>query len=200
MRNLRRFFACLLPVLALAAGPARAELRIEISEGVDKAVPIAVVPFGWEGREAVPFDVAGLVAADLARSGRFKPLPPGDMLERPTVSRDIDFDDWRILGIEVVIIGRLIENRPGDYTIQFQLFDTFRGEQLLGYRQPSSKPQLRAASHLVADMIYEELTGTPGIFSTRIAYVTVDGRPPRQTYRLVVADADGENARVLVES
>ena len=180
---------------------ARAELRIEISQGVDKTVPIAVVPFGWEGGGAPPFDVARLVSRDLERSGRFSPLEPGDMLQRPTVGRDVDFDDWRILGVEVVIIGQLIETAPDTFTIQFQLFDIFRGEQMLGYRQPARRDQLRGASHLVADMIYEELTGIAGIFSTRIAYVTVSGRQPgNQNFRLVVADADGENARILVES
>jgi TolB protein len=187
-------------VLGLAAPAARAELRIEISEGVDKPVPVAVVPFGWQGAGPMPFDVAALISADLGSSGRFRPLAPRDMLERPTAGRDIDFDDWRIMGIEVVVVGRLLENGPDDYTIQFQLFDVFRGEQLLGYRQPARRSQLRGASHLVADMIYEQLTGVPGIFSTRIAYITVDGRPPQQTYRLIVADADGEDAKVLVES
>ena len=187
-------------LLAVTASFATAELRIEISEGVDKPVPIAVVPFGWEGQGAAPFDVSGLISSDLTSSGRFKPLAPRDMLERPTSGRDIDFDDWRIMGIEVIIIGRLIESASGEYTIQFQLFDVFRGEQLLGYRQPAQQAQLRGASHLVADMIYEELTGVPGIFSTRVAYITVAGQHPQQTYRLIVADADGENARILVES
>jgi TolB protein len=180
---------------------ARAELRIEISQGVDKTVPVAVVPFGWDGGGAPPFDVAGLISADLERSGRFSPLEPGDMLQRPTEGRNVDFDDWRILGIEVVIVGQLIETAPDIFTIQFQVFDVFRGAQMLGYRQPAERNQLRGAAHLVADMIYEELTGIAGIFSTRIAYVTVTGREPRkQKFRLIVADADGENARILVES
>lgn len=116
---------------------ARAELRIEISQGVDKTVPVAVVPFGWDGGGAPPFDVAGLISADLERSGRFSPLEPGDMLQRPTEGRNVDFDDWRILGIEVVIVGQLIETAPDIFTIQFQVFDVFRGAQMLGYRQPA---------------------------------------------------------------
>lgn len=187
-------------VVAVTASPALAELRIEISEGVDKPVPIAVVPFGWQGQGAAPFDVSQVISADLSGSGRFKPLAPRDMLERPTAGRDIDFDDWRLMGIEVIVVGRLVDNGGDEFTIQFQLFDVFRGEQLLGYRQPAKKSQLRGASHLVADMIYEQLTGIPGIFSTRIAYITVDGEHPQQTYRLIVADADGDNAKVLVES
>jgi len=189
-----------LALVASAGFDAHAELRIEISQGVEKAVPIAVVPFGWDGQAAPPFDVAALVAADLAGSGRFAPLEPQGMLAQPTTGKDLDFDDWRILGVEVVVVGRLIETGPDSYTIQFQLFDVFRGEQLLGYRQPASGSQLRGSSHRVADMIYEELTGVPGIFSTRIAYVTATGKSGAQHFRLVVADADGANARILVES
>jgi TolB protein len=200
-RKIWWFVAVMVFANAVLTPSALAELRIEITQGVDKAVPIAVVPFGWKGQgESAPFDVAGLVAADLARSGRFAPISPDRMLEKPTTGRDVDFQDWRLLGIEVVIVGRVIETGPDDYTIQFQLFDVYRGEQLLGYRQPASARQLRGASHRVADMIYEELTGTPGIFATRIAYVTATGDPLPDTFRLIVADADGENARILVES
>ena len=179
---------------------ANAELQIEITGGIDQAVPIAVVPFGWQGKGKLPFDVSRMISADLERSGRFKPLAPNEMLEQPTAGKDIDFDDWRILGIEVVIVGQLLQTGADQYTIQFQLFDVFKGKQLLGYRQPSTTKQLRGNSHRVADMIYEELTGIRGIFSTRIAYITAIGNPPKQRFRLVVADADGENARILVES
>ena len=185
---------------ALWPGTASAELRIEIRQGVDKAVPVAVVPFGWQGEGAAPADVASVVAADLARSGRFAPLPRGDMLTRPTDGRDVDFDDWRILGTEIVIVGRLIAQGGEDFTIQFQVFDVLRGQQVLGYRQPARLQQLRTASHRVADLIYEELTGIAGVFGTQVAYVTVNGPVDARRHRLVVADADGENDRVVAES
>ena len=200
MFNRTKFYWVILLMAALFAD-AHAELRIEISQGVDKTVPVAVVPFGWTGGGALPFDVADLVGADLQRSGRFSTLESGDMLQRPTAGKDVDFGDWRILGIEVVIVGQLIQTAPDSFTIQFQMFDVFRGEQMLGYRQPARRDQLRGATHLVADMIYKELTGVAGIFSTRIAYVTVTGKEAgKQKFRLIVADADGENARILVES
>ena len=192
-------------LLVLAGTPARAELQIQITEGVDKALPVAVVPFGWQGQgAAAPLDVAGVVAADLARSGRFEPLDRKDMLQRPTTGAEVDFGDWRIQGTDILIIGRVVEAAPGQYEIQFQVFDVVRGEQLLGYRQPATTADFRRSCHRVADLIYEKLTGIRGIFSTRIAYVTVsrsqgDGKV-RSNYRLVVADADGQNVRVMVES
>jgi TolB protein len=188
---------CLAAVLA--ASIARAELQIEISEGVEQAVPIAVVPFGWEGAGPPPGDVTAIISGDLARTGRFAPIAEKDMLQRPTRGIDVDFEDWRILGVEVVIVGRLVAGAQG-FDIQFQVFDTFRGEMLLAYRLPTTQRALRISSHRVADMIYEKLTGIKGIFATRIAYVSVTGTATARTYRLVVADADGENPRVMLES
>ena len=179
---------------------AKSELRIDITEGAGQAVPIAVVPFGWEGSGAPSTDVSGLVAADLIRTGRFAPIPETDMLEFPTTGAEVDFGDWRILGIVYVIVGRLSETGPDSYMIQFQLFDVFRGEQLLGYRLPSTSAALRASAHRVSDMIYEKLTGVPGVAGTRIAYVNVLGKSDAEIFRLIVSDSDGENARVMLES
>lgn len=206
-----RLVLLLASALAPFAAP-RAELQIEITEGVDTALPIAVVPFGWQGAPgaAPPLDAAAIVAADLARSGRFAPLDRKDMLQKPTTGADVKFDDWRRQGSEVLVIGRVLQPAAGQYEIQFQVFDVLKGQQLLGYRQPATAANYRRSAHRVADLIYEKLTGVRGVFSTRIAYVTVvRGAGPtsgpaagkvRSSYRLVVADADGENPRVMVES
>lgn len=199
MTDMKTLIALVLAT-ALSLSVAQAELRIEISQGVDKAVPIAVVPFGWNSTSAAPIDVARIIAADLERTGRFAPIPQENMVERPTLGSDVDYADWRLIGVESLVVGQLIPSGPDQYTIQFQVLDVFRGRQLLGYRQPSTTADLRANSHFAADKIYEALTGVPGVFSTRIAYVTVTGKPPKQRYQLVVADADGENARILVAS
>jgi TolB protein len=187
-------------LLSLWAISASAELRIEIRQGVEKAIPVAIVPFGWEGTGAAPFDIAEVVAADLARSGRYAPLPRADMVARPTEGRQVDFGDWRLLGTDIVVVGRLIPEGGDAFMIQFQVFDVLRGEQLLGYRQPARASSLRGAAHRVADLIYEELTGIRGIFGTRIAYITVTGPPEKRQHQLIVADADGATARVLVSS
>lgn len=210
---MRLYILLLTPFLALNANLAQAELQIEITQGVDKALPIAVVPFGWQGSGAgAPLDAAAIVAADLARSGRFDLLDRKDMLQRPTTGADVDFGDWRIQGSEVLIIGRVLQPGPDQYEIQFQVFDVLRGEQLLGYRQPATAADFRRGCHRVADLIYEKLTGIRGVFSTRIAYVTVvrnqnqgQGQGQGQgkiksNYRLVVADADGQNVRIMVDS
>ncbi len=202
MHKLVPVFAAL---LILASTQGQAELQIQITEGVDKALPIAVVPFGWQGSgTGAPLDVASVVAAELARSGRFDPLDRKDMLQRPTTGTEVDFGDWRIQRTDVLIIGRVVQSGPDQFEIQFQVFDVLRGEQLLGYRQPATAADFRRSCHRVADLIYEELTGIRGVFSTRIAYVTVSRNQGQgqvtSNYRLVVADADGQNVRIMVES
>ena len=179
---------------------ALAELRIEITKGQGEAVPIAVVPFGYQGSGEEPYDLAEVVAADLARTGRFAPVPESDMLQKPTTGAEIDFGDWRIIDTEVVIVGRVTESFSNDFLIEFRVFDVFRAEQLLGFRLKSNQANMRRTAHRISDMIYEELTGIKGIASTRIAYVNVTGKGKAEKFHLIVADADGENASTMMES
>jgi TolB protein len=183
-------------LLSLAASVVRAELQIEISRGVDRATPIAIVPFGG----GASLDVAAVVAADLARSGRFAPLDRRDMLQRPATAADVDFGDWRPLKVDALVVGRVMSAGADQLAVEFQVLDVLRGTTLLDYRQPATTGDLRRAAHRVADVIYEKLTGVKGIFSTRIAYVTVSRTPAGSSYGLIIADADGENPRKLLES
>ncbi len=201
MKAITRVMLVISAVSALVLGTnARAALTIEITKGVDSALPIAVVPFGVSGDPLLPVDVAEVVAADLKRSGRFAPLPRQDMLSRPSETAQVNFRDWRLVNVESLVIGRV--NRAGaGYTVQFQLFDVFRGVQLAGYSVRSDADGLRRAAHQIADIIYETLTGEPGAFNTRIAYVTVaqlaDGS---RRYALEVSDADGYDPKAVVNS
>ena len=193
-----RFSLFLIALFASTA--ALAELEIQITRGAGKQTPVAVVPFGWEGTGTAPIDVAAVIGADLQRSGRFAPIDEGDMLQKPTAGVDVDFGDWSILGVEAVVIGRMTQTGDNAYSLQFQLFDVFGGEQLVGYRMPATRGTLRRAAHRVADMIYEKLTGIQGVFDTQIAYVTARGNGNERTYALLVSDADGESEHTIMES
>jgi len=180
---------------------AEAQLTITITEGSERAVPIAVVPFGWTGSGAPAFDLAGVVAADLGSSGRFAPLANADLVSRPTQASQVNFQQWRVLDADYLVIGTLAEAGPDRFTAQFQLFDVLRGEQLTGFRLEAGRTDLRATAHRISDMIFQELTGIPGVFSTQIAYVSEERRPDGgRTFRLIVSDADGENAQKVAES
>ncbi|MDH5212992.1 MAG: Tol-Pal system beta propeller repeat protein TolB [Gammaproteobacteria bacterium] len=188
-------------ILSLSGLAARAELVIEITKGVGQRTPVAIVPFGWEGSDAgAPLDVARVIAADLERSGRFDAIDEKDMLQKPTTGVEVDFDDWAILGVEAVVVGKLTQTGDNAYSLQFQLFDVFKRQQLVGYRMPASRGTMRIAAHRAADMIYEKLTGIPGVFGTQVAYVTSKGQDRDKTYTLVVSDADGENENTIMES
>ncbi|MGI9272080.1 MAG: Tol-Pal system beta propeller repeat protein TolB [Woeseiaceae bacterium] len=179
---------------------AHAELDIVITEGI-KRRPIAVVPFGWDGQSpTAPIDVAQVISDDLNRSGRFAPIPIDDMLQKPTNGADVDFDDWSILGVEAVVVGSVTQTGENAYTVQFQLFDVFGRDQLVGYRMPASRGTMRRVAHRAADMIYEKLTGIKGVFDTKVAYVTAQPRGNGKLFSLIVADQDGENEAVIMES
>jgi len=193
------FLVCIL----FASLQVKAALTIEITQGVEGALPIAVVPFAWRGEagKPPPQAVGEVVAADLRRSGRFKPLAPDEMLTRPSRGEEVDFRDWRALNVENLVIGDISPNGPGGFIVKFYLYDVFRGEQITGYSMPTTATDLRATAHSIADIIYETLTGQPGAFATRIAYVTSqrDAKGKEQV-QLRIADADGYNPQTIVSS
>jgi TolB protein len=191
----------LLGLLLLAVAPlAHAQLRIEITRGVSEAVPIAVVPFAFEAEGRPAVDVAAVIDGNLAFSGRFAPMDRRDMVARPSRPEDVRPEDWRLLKTDVVVIGRIKPAAPGRYEIEFHVFDVFRGQPLMAYTLPVSADNLRGGAHRISDMIFERLTGVPGIFSTRIAYVTVDRAAGKDRYRLWLADADGARPSNIAES
>jgi TolB protein len=186
-------------VLSLLVGPAaHAQLTIQITRGVTQPIPIAIVPFGV-AQGPLPVDVAAVVQADLERSGRFAGLDRASMLAKPTTGAEVDFGTWRLLKTDYVVVGRVVPD-GAQWAIQYELFNVLTGERLLGFSVPAAANALRGGAHRVADMIHEKILGIRGAFATRIAYVAVSGAAPQRTYRLVVADADGENARTIVQS
>ena len=199
----RRWFVAS-TVLAVAVAwlaPANAQLNILITKPAARPIPIALVPFGWQGNGAVAFDLAAVVTADLRSTGRFAPLPAADLVSRPTQPSDVNFQSWRLLKTDYLVIGQLTEDGPDRFTAVFELFDVVRGEQSLGFRLQAGRADLRATAHKISDMIFEKITGIPGVFSTQIAYVSQERRADNtKRYRLIVSDADGENARVIADS
>jgi TolB protein len=190
------FVAC-----ALYSLNAQAVLTIEITQGVQGALPIAIVPFGWEGGPpGPPENVAAVITADLHRSGRFSPLPERDMLSRPQEGSQINFRDWRMLGVDSVVVGRVRPSGDG-FEVRFQLFDVLRQSQLTGFTIRTDGAGMRRTAHQIADMIYETLLGEPGAFATRIAYVTEIHEPGGvRRYSLEVSDSDGHNPRPVLRS
>lgn len=201
--EMRSAWSAVLALLLLAwAQAAPAILTIEITEGAGTGIPIAVVPFGWSGPGQPPQPIADIIAADLARSGRFVSLSRKDFVSTPTSEKDVVFKEWRVIKAEALVIGSIAPAGPGRYEIQFRLYDVFKQAQLAGFRYTVGTPVVRTVAHQIADVVYEKLTGEPGAFNTRIAYVTREGtpRPKQSIYKLQVADSDGYNPRTVVRS
>ena len=177
-----------------------AALVVEITKGQDDAIPIAIVPFSAPEAAAATFDVAQLVNDDLARSGRFKTTDRKDMIEQPHTGAGISFDDWRRLNNDYMVVGQVQSLDADHYNITFELYNVLTRQRLLGYQISANKAGLRLASHQVADMVFEKILGIRGAFATRITYISVLGVLPNRNYRLIVADADGENPHVVMQS
>ncbi len=198
--NLRKFkimfFACTLLILNNANA-----LDITIEQGVENPIPVAIVPFGWSQALNLPEDLSEIISGDLERSARFKAMDFEDLPQHPSEFQNVNFKDWRLLGMENLVIGQLIQTSTGDYEVEFRLIDVYKEKQIAGFRLPSTKAQLRTTAHEISDIIYEKLIGVRGAFATRIAYITVNKqRDGKKTYTLQIADADGHSPQILLES
>jgi TolB protein len=195
-----RFLSALVLVVAYAP-TASAILTIEITQGVEGGLPIAVVPFGLAGAPRPPQDLAAIVEADLGRSGRFAPLDKQDFVSRPSDNSQVVFKEWRVIKAEALVIGSVRPAGRGYWQVEFRLYDPFKEKQLAGYSfPPETGDRLRAVAHKISDIVYEKLTGEPGAFSTRIAYVTRERVGKGFNYKLQVADSDGYNPKTLLPS
>ncbi len=198
VKMMRWVFAMLVVWASLGA---RADLVIEITQGVRGALPMAVVPFSNKSGQALTEDVAQIVADDLQRSGDFEPLSKSSMLSLPGKGEDIYFRDWSILGQRYVLVGTITYDAASQtYKTQYELYDVQSQQRLLGKVIAGRSSQLRDMAHAIADAVYEALTGTPGVFSTKIAYVTLEQSKNKTLYKLEVADADGRRSREMFKS
>ena len=187
----------LLPLIAAAlvvVAPARAQLTIEIVGGAGKTIPISIVPF--ENESSWPLGVTGIVGADLTRSGLFRLVDYAGINPRPTRFDEVKVGDWRARGADAVVVGSMRALGDGRVDVRFSLIDTGRAAELVSMSYVVTREQFRATAHKIADLIYEKLTGDPGVFSTRIAYIAKQGT----RYQLNVAEADGYNPQTVVSS
>ena len=189
-------------VTAFLAQAANAVIEIKITRSTEARQLIAIVPFGWQhGGEPPPADIAAIVSEDLARSGLFEPIPFDSLPSRPFRHDQINFKDWRLLGPGSLVIGNITPSLDGAYVVEFQLYDVLRSRQVVGYQLTANRQAMRRVAHQIADQIYMKLTGLRGAFDTRVAYVTEKRSTEGETrYLLNVADVDGQNEHVILDS
>ncbi|MCF5495244.1 Tol-Pal system protein TolB, partial [Pseudomonas syringae] len=194
-------FRGLLVVLCFASGMVAAEEKnILVTSGSDRAAPIAVVPFGWQGGSVLPEDMAEIVSNDLRNSGYYAPIPKQNMISLPTQASEVIFRDWKALGAQYVMVGN-ITPAGGRLQIQYALFNVATEQQVLTGNVSGTNDQLRDMAHYIADQSFEKLTGIKGAFSTRMLYVTAERFSESNTrYTLQRSDYDGARAVTLLQS
>ncbi len=170
--------------------PARAELSIEITGAGEHQTPISVVKFG--GDEQAVQSINSVMTNDLMRTGLFKLIDPAG--RSPHEPNEVKYAEWD--GVETLLIGNVKVLEEGSLLVKFRLLDTVRRSELMSQVVMAKGGQARAIGHRIADLVYEQMTGSPGVFSTRIAYVNRD----QGSYRLVVADSDGYGEQSLLTS
>jgi len=192
------YLSALIVTLLLALAPlARADIVVNVDQGVSQPLPIAIPAFGGP---AVGSQIAGVVSADLARSGLFRPLDPSTFKSAPgDVNVQPNFDDWKSISAQALVTGQVTSDSDGRLTADFRLWDTYAGEQLLGLQFSSTAENWRRVGHKIADAVYEKLTGAPGYFDTRIVFVAESGTRAHRIRRLAIMDQDGANPSYLTD-
>ncbi|MFT5591494.1 MAG: TolB protein [Bradyrhizobium sp.] len=188
---MKKFLTSTLGMLALLlATSTHAQLRVDISGVGASQIPIAIATFADES--VAPAQVSAIIKADLMRSGYFKIIDAGTMSETST----INYGDWKSRGADALVVGSVQRLADGRYDVRYKLLDMIKSAPLSALSLTAPESRTRVTAHKIADDIYEKLTGIPGAFATRIAYVTKSGKE----YRLEVADADGEDTNVALRS
>jgi len=200
MKRLISAFAAI--VLSLAASSAMAALQVDVTSGNVKPLPIAIPDFiaQQQADAQAGANIAGVVRADLERSGLFKPLDPKSFIE---AIRDINvppnFANWRVIGAQGLVTGRVATQPDGRLRVDFRLWDVFGGTQMLGLQYFTTPENWRRIAHMVSDQIYERITGEKGYFDTRIVFISESGSALNRRKRLAVMDEDGANPIFLTK-
>jgi TolB protein len=198
MALLLRMLLAVLSAACLACPAAWAQLQIQITSGVTNPVPIAIVPFAEAPTDGT--DVADVVQHDLVGSGRFTALARDRMPATPTDAAAVKFADWKATGTDYVVVGRVTPVANGQLAVDFNLLNALTGQSIARRRFTGTASALRNAAHRVSDVIYQAITGIRGAFATRIAYIAVAGAGEDQRFQLVIADADGYNQHLILQS
>ncbi len=201
-----KFLTSLLLMAGLVTGwsSSHAVIVIEIDEGVERGIPIAIVPFGGDASDLLLYSVDQIVRDDLTRTGRFDPISTDQYLSSPTSAEAVQFNDWQIINADYVLIGRVetVENRVNTFRVISRLYDAFEQKQVFGIQFIATLDNLRTISHRIANSVFENVIEEKSSFDTQILYTTTvlneaNGAPE---HLLFMSDYDGYNPQVLLRS
>lgn len=177
-----------------------AALELELTQGIDSAIPVAVTPFSGDKSETAT-EVSQVIRSDLQNSGLLRVIDKdnGDRYSEDATS--VHYGFWRKFHIDNVVFGKVVDKGNHKFDILVSLIETVGSKKVLFNKEftiPSK--EARRLAHHISDLIYQELTGERGVFSTRIAYVVLSEKNKKRQFRLEVADSDGHNPQTLLVS
>jgi TolB protein len=180
----------------LGAGPAMADITVDVNQAAVQPLPIAIAPFGGEPQGA---QISAVVTADLERSGLFRPLDPASFKQQPSVAVTPTFDAWKAIAAQALLVGAVSTGADGRLNVDFRLWDVYAGDQLVGTRLTATPDSWRTIAHQIADAVYEKLTGEKGYFDTRVVFVAESGPKTHKVTRLAIMDQDGANPSYITD-
>ena len=181
----------LMACIAFFAAPASAALRVDVTQGNIQPLPIAIPDFGGD---AAGQNIAGVVRADLGRSGIFRPLDPKSFLEQiKDINVPPNFANWRVINAQGLVTGQAIMQPDGRLRVDFRLWDIYGETQMLGLQYFTAPENWRRIAHMISDAVYKRITGESGYFNTRIVFISESGPLISRKKRLAVMDEDGAN-------
>ncbi len=176
---------------------AAAQVEVEIRRGQVRAIPIAIAEFSGSGYAG---EITQIISADLDRSGLFKPINPASFIERvASVDAAPQFQNWRVLNAQALVVGRVTDAGDGRLRGEFRLWDVYSGRQIAGEQFYIPANTSRRLAHIIADSVYERLTGEKGYFDSRVVFVDETGPKNERVKRLAIMDQDGANLRLLTQ-
>jgi TolB protein len=184
-------------LLLVAVPPAWADLRVDITSGKTEPLPIAIPNFvGGEAQAGQ--DIAGVVTADLDRSGLFRPLDPKSFVQKiANINVSPDYGSWRPIGAQALVVGQVQTLPDGRLQVEFRLWDVYGETQMYSHSYKATPEYWRRIAHMIADAIYQRITGETGYFDTRIVFISESGPALARKKRLAIMDQDGANPMFL---
>jgi TolB protein len=184
--------------ILLIAQPIFSELVLEITKGSDNPYSLALLNF--DGSETKIYQVSKIVKNDLNRTGEFRILDNKQLLSIPTNEDNLNYSDFKLLGIDYIVMGSLEEEDISNISAVYKIFSVQKESQLRTSTVYGVPNKLKQLAHYISDGIYEEITGLKGVASTRLLYVTEEFAGGISQFKLNVADADGSNEQILLRS
>ena len=174
------------------------ELFLEITKGSEDPFKVAMIPFA--GSSIISKKLDAVIRNDLNRTGEFSMLDKRLLLPLKMEDEDINYQDWKLLGMDYVIAGNII-NDKNSIDVDYEIYDIQKKRKIRSSKVFGLPNQLRQLAHYTSDGIYESIAGIKGIASTKLLYVNeIKSGDIKSRYRLMLADSDGANEQTLLSS